>query len=177
MIIFQLYCARLVSLVLTVVQTEILCFLDDVGLLMPMPKQLGILGSHLPMTEGLQMRTMKMSTPCNKLIMSLSTKYFQTLSLPQIQDKMKPKSSENQVTPIMTKILKITLKLLLFRWARGEIRNSLLVPRLACVSLHVSYSFLDVSTKKTRFAVWKKRRKSMLSSRSNLSTKALDMIV
>ena len=114
MIIFQLYCARLVSLVLTVVQTEILCFLDDVGLL-AMPKQLGILGSHLPMTEGLQMRTMKMSTPCNKLIMSLSTKYFQTLSLPQIQDKMKPKSSENQVTPMMTKILKMTLKLLLFR--------------------------------------------------------------
>ena len=157
MIIFQLYCARLVSLVLTVVQTEILCFLDDVGLL-AMPKQLGISGIHLPMTEGLQIRTMKMRTPCNKLIMSLSTKYFQTLSLPQIQDKMKPKSSENQVTPMMTKILKMTLKLLLFRWARGETRNSF-VSRFAFVSLHVSYSFLDVSTKKTRFAVWKIKQK------------------
>ena len=115
MIIFQLYCARLVSLVLTVVQTEILCFLDDVFGLLPNKKQLGISGIHLPMTEGLQIRTMKMRTPCNKLIMSLSTKYFQTLSLPQIQDKMKPKSSENQVTPMMTKILKITLKLLLLR--------------------------------------------------------------
>ena len=101
-----IYCAILVSLVLTGVQTEILCF---VGLRILAQK------GHFPMTDGLQMRTMKMSTPCSKLIMSLRTKYFQTLSLPQIQDKMKPKSSENQVTPIMTKILKITLKLLLFR--------------------------------------------------------------
>ena len=114
-----------------------------------------ILGNILLSTEGLQISTINMRTPCDKLMMSLKTKYFHTLSLPYIQERTKPKSSENHVIPMMINILKMILKLLLFRCVRGDTRYSL---DSNLVNFQVSNNFLVVNMKKTRFVVWKEIR-------------------
>ena len=114
-----------------------------------------IRGNILLSTEGLQISTINMRTPCDKLMMSLKTKYFHTLSLPYIQERTKPKSSENHVIPMMINILKMILKLLLFRCVRGDTRYSL---DSNLVNFQVSNNFLVVNMKKTRFVVWKEIR-------------------
>ena len=111
---------------------------------------LGIFGKILFSTEGLHMSTMKIKTPCNKLIISLKTKYFQTLSRPILHESAKPKSSENHVIPMIINILKMILKLLLFRCVLGDTRYSL---DSSLVKRQVSNNFLVVKVKNTRFVV------------------------
>jgi len=120
-----------------------------------------IRGNILLSTEGLQISTINMRTPCDKLMMSLKTKYFHTLSLPYIQERTKPKSSENHVIPMMINILKMILKLLLFRCVRGDTRYSL---DSNLVNFQVSNNFLVVNMKKTRFVVWKENTKLILTN-------------
>ena len=44
--------------------------------------------------DRLQLNTAKIRTPCRALTILLTTRYFQTLSLPYIQDKVNPTNSK-----------------------------------------------------------------------------------